>query len=368
LLEELPSQMAATAVPGLSIALGPPDRVPFERGFGVAVAGQDRAADRSTVFPAGSLSKPVLASIALELEARGDFELDHPLREWLPGADFPAGPGAERLTARHALSHTSGLRNWRFSPDTPFEFEAEPGGRWGYSGEGYFLVQRAVEAASGRGYESLASELVFRPIGMRSSTFLWREDLAARIARPTSAPDARMAHFADYGERRARALVAWATAEGRDPAGVRYEDAVASHAAVAEIARAQSGRPLPDVAALPVVLAPNAAGSLFTTASDYLRFLHAWLRRDDWRDRAFGSPVSAGEGIGWGLGWGIELSTAARPFWHWGEGVGFRAFALADSRAGEGIVVLTNAEGGMTIARLVVEAATGAVHPAFDFL
>jgi hypothetical protein len=48
--------------------------------------------------------------------------------------------------------------------------------------------------------------------------------------------------------------------------------------------------------------------------------------------------------------------------------VGFRAFALADSRAGEGIVVLTNAEGGMTIARLVVEAATGAVHPAFDFL
>jgi CubicO group peptidase (beta-lactamase class C family) len=365
-LDGLPASMAEAAVPGASAALGPPGRTPFARGFGVAVAGVRRGVEPATVFPAGSLSKPVLATIALELEEAGAFDLDRPLREWLPGPDFPTGPGAESLTARHALGHTTGLRNWRFEAAAPFELEAAPGTRWGYSGEGYVLVQRAVEAASGRGYESLADELVFRPLEMTSSTFLWREGLSDRLARPTISPDAPMAHFADYGERRARALVAWAAREGIDPASIRYEDAVASHGAVAEIAAAQSGRPLPDVAALPIVLVPNAAGSLLTTAPDYLRFLHAWLEQDGWRDRALGSPVAAGEGIGWGIGWGIELA-AGRPFWHWGEGIGFRTFALADPRAGEGIVVLTNSDGGMEIARLVVDSATGARHAAFDF-
>ncbi|HEU4464208.1 MAG TPA: serine hydrolase domain-containing protein [Gemmatimonadota bacterium] len=367
-LEGLPASMAEASVPGVSTALGPPGSEPFARGFGIAVAGLERAVEPATVFPAGSLSKPLLATIALELEGEGAFDLDRPLREWLTGTDFPAGPGAERLTARHALAHTTGLPNWRFDPQAPFELQAEPGARWGYSGEGYVLVQRAVEAASGRGYESLANELVFQPLAMTSSTFLWRADFSERIARPTIAPDAPMAAFADYGERRARALVAWAAREGIDPAGIRYEEAVATHAAVAEIAARQSDRPLPDVAALPIVLTPNAAGSLLTTGPDYLRFLHAWLVRDDWRERALGSPVAAGEGIGWGLGWGLELAVEGRPFWHWGEGVGYRSFALGDPRAGEAIVVLTNSDGGMDIARLVVDAATGASHPAFDFV
>ena len=367
-LAGLPARMAEADVPGISIAYGPLGVAPWARGFGTRSADPSPAVDPSTVFPGGSLSKPVLATIALELEHRGAFDLDRPLREWLPGTDFPTGPGAERLTALHALRHVTGLPNWRFSADTPFALEAEPGVRWGYSGEGYFLVQRAVEAASGRGYEDLARELVFDPLGMSSSTFLWREDLADRLAQPTTAADDRMAHFADYGERRARAVVAWARDAGRNPSQIRYEDAVASDAAVRAIAETQSGRPLPEVAPLPIVLTPNAAGSLWTTSSDYLRFLHAWLQRDGWRERAFRDPVPAGDRIAWGTGWGLELVGDPPPYWHWGEGVGFRCFALGDSTAGEGIVVLTNADGGATINRLVVEAATAGVHPAFDFV
>lgn len=367
-LAELPARMAEAGVSGLSVAYGPPGSPPWARGFGGASAGLARAVEPSTVFPVGSLSKPVLATIALELEDRGAFALDRPLREWLPGGDFPTGSGAERLTARHALRHVTGLPNWRFTVDTPFALEAEPGERWGYSGEGYFLVQRAVEAASGRGLEALARELVFDPLGMRSSTFLWREELADRLAHPTTAPDNRLAHFADYGERRARAIFAWARDAGRDPTEIRYEDMIATDAEVRAIVEAQSGRPLPEVGPLPIVLTPNAAGSLWTTPSDYLRFLHAWLGHEGWRSRAFRDPVAAGDRIGWGAGWGLELVADPPPFWHWGEGVGFRCFALADPRAGEGIVVLTNADGGSAIGRLVVEAATAADHPAFDFL
>ena len=132
----------------------------------------------------------------------------------------------------------------------------------GIRARGYVLVQRAVEVASGRGYEALAQELVFEPLGMESSTFLWRDEISIRLARPTTAPDDRMAHFADYGERRARALFHWARDQGRDPAEIRYEDAIASDRDVRDRVEAETGRPLPDVAPLPIVLTPNAAGSL----------------------------------------------------------------------------------------------------------
>ena len=202
---------------------------------------------------------------------------------------------------------------------------------------------------------------------MESSTFLWREEISSRLARPTTAPDDRMAHFADYGERRARALPL-GPGPGTRPRGLSLRGCPRFRPRSPRSRRAETGRPLPDVAPLPIVLTPNAAGSLLTTAPDYLRLLHAWLRRDDLRDRAFSAPVAAGDGIGWGLGWGLDLSTEPPRFWHWGEGVGFRAFALADPVAGEGIVVLTNADGGLAIARAVVESASGETQPAFDFV
>jgi len=359
--------MAEDGVPALAVAFGLPGGTPWARGFGALPDGSTAVA-AGTAFPAGSLSKPVLATITLAVASNGGFDLDRPLRDWLPGDDFPTGPGADRLTARHALRHQSGLPNWRFDPAAPFALQVEPGTRWSYSGEGVFLVQRALEAATGHGLEALARKHVFGPLGMSSSTFLWRDDLAGRYAAPVVPSDARMAAFAPYGERRARALVAWARDEGRDPAETTYQDAVASDRPVRQRAAAMFGEPLPDVTPLPVVLTPNAAGSLVTTVPDYLRFVHAWLENEDLRERAFDEPVAAADAIGWGVGWGLESGRAPACFWHWAEGVGFRAFALGDPRAGEGIVVLASGDEGLGPARFVVEGASGEPHPAFDFL
>ena len=58
-------------------------------------------------------------------------------------------PRMRRVTARHVLTHTSGLPNWRHEPG-PLAPETEPGETYAYSGEGFFYLQRVVERVTGR--------------------------------------------------------------------------------------------------------------------------------------------------------------------------------------------------------------------------
>lgn len=64
-----------------------------------------------------------------------------PLVSYLSNADLPDDPRSKQITARHALSHTTGLQNWRFRKDDKLSFASAPGERFGYTGESYFLLQ-----------------------------------------------------------------------------------------------------------------------------------------------------------------------------------------------------------------------------------
>jgi CubicO group peptidase (beta-lactamase class C family) len=100
---------------------------------------------------AASLVKPVLAHLALALID----DLDAPLRG--------------DITVRHVLSHTTGLPNWRESVE--LVRLRPPGTRWGYSGEGFVLLQGELERRTERPIDELAAELLFDPLGMRATRF-----------------------------------------------------------------------------------------------------------------------------------------------------------------------------------------------------
>ena len=98
---------------------------------------------------AASLVKQVIGHLALAL-----LDLDEVVHE--------------DITVRHVLSHTTGLPNWR--PDGEALVPLRPPGvRWGYSGEGFVLLQRQLEQRAGRPIDAMAKELVFEPLGMRHS-------------------------------------------------------------------------------------------------------------------------------------------------------------------------------------------------------
>ena len=100
---------------------------------------------------AASLMKQVLAHIALTVIE----DLDEPI--W------------NDVSTRHVLSHTTGLPNWRAGKE--LAALRPPGQRWGYSGEGFVLVQHAIEQITAAPLPDVANELVFGPLAMRNTRF-----------------------------------------------------------------------------------------------------------------------------------------------------------------------------------------------------
>jgi CubicO group peptidase (beta-lactamase class C family) len=102
------------------------------------------------VMNAASLVKQVIAHLALELIE--DFD----------------EPVLGDITVLHVLTHTTGLPNWR-PEGMPLEPLRPPGQRWGYSGEGFVLLQEHLQRRTGVPICTLARDRVFGPLGMHES-------------------------------------------------------------------------------------------------------------------------------------------------------------------------------------------------------
>src|SRR5207244_3327775 len=143
------------------------------------------ASTTDTLFGGASLSKPVFAYAVLQLVDAGVLSLDEPLASYVP--DFvTTDPRAATVTVRNVLSHTTGLPNWRNAKLT-LKTHFQPGERFSYSGEAFVWLQRAVEAKTGEPFEVTVQRLVFDPLQMRHSSFVWRPQFDANYADPHDA-------------------------------------------------------------------------------------------------------------------------------------------------------------------------------------
>jgi len=183
--------------PGLSIALAKPGAI-WSGGLGLADIEAATAADADTVYLWFSMTKLVTATAVMQLVERGKLDLDSPVRHLVP--EFPKN-GA-RVTTRHLLSHSAGLANpipigWIRPADAPAEpldlftarllkkhqrLRARPGGRASYSNLGFLVLGEVIQAASGIPYCDYVREQVLEPLGMTSTDFAYRKDMAPRAA------------------------------------------------------------------------------------------------------------------------------------------------------------------------------------------
>ena len=183
-------------IPAIAVAIvGAGRAVYLSEGFCDPLA--RRAVTDKTVFRASRLGMLVFNYLVLRLASEGVLKLDLPLAEYFPrgappDAEFAAltsDPRWNRLTARKILVHTSGLAE---GPEEGGElrFASDPGREFRFSDAGYLLLQRAIEARTGRGLEDLAREFVFTPIGMPNSSYDWgalaKGDFARSLAETPS--------------------------------------------------------------------------------------------------------------------------------------------------------------------------------------
>lgn len=134
------------------------------------------SASYNSLFNVASLTKPATAMTALRLVSLGKWNLDEPLYKYLTDPDIANDPRNKKLTTRLILSHQTGFPNWRWvNKDNKLNFEFDPGTKYQYSGEGFEYLRKAIENKFHKSLEELAKELVFQPLGMNDTGYIWNE-------------------------------------------------------------------------------------------------------------------------------------------------------------------------------------------------
>jgi CubicO group peptidase (beta-lactamase class C family) len=185
-------QMQAHQVPGLAIGLIQNGEVGYERGFGVTSVEADAALPITpeTIFRAGSVTKPMTATMVMRLVEDGLLSLDTPIGEYNPNLKFSDPTAVQIITLRMLLSHTSGLPSdleyhdrrisRRYKTDLDqytaerlpnYAFIAPPGTGFHYSNIGINLAARLAEVVSDKTYTQLMQDYVLGPLGMMRTTF-----------------------------------------------------------------------------------------------------------------------------------------------------------------------------------------------------
>lgn len=281
--------MTTTSIPRIDIAVINNSEVTYTGSCALTDEDKDKH-----LFNVASLAKPVFAVLVMQLVEQGLWELDAPLELGPIAKTLSDHPWASALTTRNILAHRSGLPNWRSSKELEFLFE--PGTQLNYSGEGFELLQRAIEHQFGKSLQTLAEEFVFAPFGLSDT------------------------HYSLVERKHEQRIVPW------------YDNVGTLH-------------PMHDHDSA------SAADNLLASIDDYGKFIEsvmsgANLGKERFNDMLSpqGSPTDKFQmGLGWEL---IDLTPHQRIFLHSGSDKGTNTLALFSLETGEGLVIFTNSDNG----------------------
>ncbi|MEZ6069059.1 MAG: serine hydrolase domain-containing protein [Pirellulales bacterium] len=182
--ERLAARLEAMECPGALVGIFPDEGEPRRWALGVADVESRRPMTLDMHMRIGSVSKPLLGTVVLQLVGEGKLSLDEPISKYVP--DVPAG---ESITLEMLGHNTSGLfntienkqfqraimddpeRNWPFDEILEFTFARpsyfSPGEKFRYSNTNAVLLARAVEQVTGHAYGEEIQRRVCRPLGLR---------------------------------------------------------------------------------------------------------------------------------------------------------------------------------------------------------
>lgn len=179
--------LAANPIPALSVAVMRGDELVWAEAFGQADVELNVAATPAHRFRLGSVSKVITATLAAQLAARGEVDLDAPLSRYMP--DLPIQHHA--TTLRQLLTHRGGVRHYTAKDDSaeapgPIDqrrylsnadilavfihdpLVAKPGERVAYSTFGYTLASIVLETAAKLPFLELIQREIAAPLGLAS--------------------------------------------------------------------------------------------------------------------------------------------------------------------------------------------------------
>jgi CubicO group peptidase (beta-lactamase class C family) len=333
--------IADASVHGLAVAVFNNRKPVYKKTFGYKNWKSKEAIRTSTNFYGASLSKSLFAVLVMKLVEEGVLDLDKPLQDYLPKPIYSYTPATKwhdnysdlkedtaykQITARMCLSHTTGFPNWRWDNEGgKLKIGFAPGSRYGYSGEGMVYLQVVLQHLLNRSLESLMQEKIFRPLGMKQSSYTWQP-----------------AFEDDY-------------VTGHNAKGELYEKDKDNEA--------------------------RAASTLETTLDDYTNFLTAVLQNKilspattkqmftpqirlrsvqqfgplRFRDSTTNDAIQ----LSYGLGWVLLQSPHGVGAFKEGHGDGFQHYTILFPEQGTGILIMSNSDKAESIFKELLETAIG---------
>lgn len=173
--------------PGCALGVIKDGKLIYARGYGMANLEYNQPNSPKSVFRIASTSKQFTAACVVLLAEQGKLKLDNTLKKFFPA--FPAY--AKKITIRHLLNHTSGIRDYLvlaslkglegddFYTDEDImqwlvnqkELNFAPGKKHLYSNSGYWLLGQIVNKVAKVNMADFAQKEIFKPLGMTQTHF-----------------------------------------------------------------------------------------------------------------------------------------------------------------------------------------------------
>jgi CubicO group peptidase (beta-lactamase class C family) len=187
--------MKNSGIPGMAVAIVRGGKTVYAKGFGVKDAskgdGQDNKVDADTVFQLASVSKSVGATVVAHEVTDNVITWDTPVASKLPWFALSDPYVTSHVTIADLYSHRTGLpdhagdkledlgydrhqslERLRYLPLEPFRIS------YAYTNFGLTAAAEAVAAATAKSWEDLSDEVLYRPLGMSSTSSRFADFMA----------------------------------------------------------------------------------------------------------------------------------------------------------------------------------------------
>ncbi len=195
-------------VPSVSIVVIKDYKIAWAGYYGVNNILTEQHVSDSTLYQAGSISKPITAVAVLKSVQEGRLSLDNDVNDYLQSWTVADSPFLQDdfVTVRELLSHTGGVNvsgfigydksaslptlndvlNGRPPANSPEIKVVQPPGKYLYSGGGYTILQQVLMDVYQRSFPDIMNRLVLQPLSMTHSTFMQKlpEDFQGDVATP----------------------------------------------------------------------------------------------------------------------------------------------------------------------------------------
>ncbi|TYC48237.1 serine hydrolase [Rhodobacterales bacterium] len=183
---------AESSVPGIAVAVVHKGETVYAKGFGVRKVGADAAITPDTVFQLASVSKSIGSTVVASQVGKGVVSWNSRMRDLLPWFTLSDPDVTAQLTIGDLYSHRSGLpshagddledlgfgrqtvlERLRLLPLAPFRIS------YAYTNFGITAAAEAVARTAGSDWATLSEEVIYKPLGMASTSSRFADFMAA---------------------------------------------------------------------------------------------------------------------------------------------------------------------------------------------